>query len=183
MKYETNELYKIGIEIIINKGIEIQSIICDGRNGLFTLFGNIPIPMCQRHQIEIISMYLTRIPKLQAGKELYLLTKNMPHLSENEFITAFKEWETKWTAFLNERTKNERTGKTLFTHKKLRSAWRSLKNNFPYLFVFEKHKELDIPNTKNVFECSFGALKKRMNNHNGMTLEHKKKFIDGFLKA
>jgi len=183
VKYETNELYKTGIKTICDKGIEIQSIICDGRKGLFTLFGNIPVQMCQRHQIEITRRYLTRNPKLQAGKELYLLAKNITHLSEKEFITAFKEWETKWTAFLNERTKNERTGKTHFTHKKLRSAWRSLKNNFPHLFVFEKHKELNIPNTTNDLEGSFGALKKRMNNHNGMTLERKKKFIDGFFKA
>lgn len=183
VKYETNELYNSGIEEIRNKVIEIQSIICDGRKGLFALFGNIPVQMCQRHQIEIIRRYLTRNPKLQAGKELYLLTKNITKLSENEFLTKFEEWETKWTNFLNERSKNEQTGKTHFTHKKLRSAWRSLKNNIPYLFVFERYKDLDIPNTTNDLEGSFGALKKRINNHNGMTLERKKKFIDGFFKA
>ncbi|MDR1348645.1 MAG: transposase, partial [Prevotellaceae bacterium] len=67
--------------------------------------------------------------------------------------------------------------------KKLRSARRSIKNNLPYLFVFENFNELNIPNTTNDLEGSFGALKKRLNNHNGLTLERKKKFIDGFLKA
>jgi hypothetical protein len=43
VKYETNEFYRTGIEIIRSKGIEIQSIICDGRKGLFSLFGNIPV--------------------------------------------------------------------------------------------------------------------------------------------
>jgi hypothetical protein len=123
---------------------------------------------------------LTRNPKLQAGKELYLLVKNITKISENEFVTAFKEWEIKWNNFLNERSKNDVTGKTHFTHKKLRSAWRSIKNNLPYLFVFERYKELNIPNTTNDLEGSFGVLKKRLNNHNGLTLERKKKFIDGF---
>jgi hypothetical protein len=54
MKYETNELYRTGIEIIQSKSVEIQSIICDGRKGLFVLLGNIPVKMFQRHQIEII---------------------------------------------------------------------------------------------------------------------------------
>lgn len=134
MRYETNELYKICIKTISNKGIEIQSIIRDGRKGLFTLFENIPVQMCQRHQIEITRRYLTRNPKLQVGKEFIYWRRIITHLSENEFMTAFKEWATKWTAFLNERTKNERTVRTHFTHKKPRSAWRSLKNNFPYLF-------------------------------------------------
>jgi hypothetical protein len=117
---------------------------------------------------------LTRNPKSQAGKELYLLAKNITKLSENEFITEFEEWETKWTDFLNERSKNDVIGKTHFTHKKLRSAWRSIKNNLPYIFVFENYKELNIPNTTNDLEGSFVALKKRLNNHNGLTLERKR---------
>jgi hypothetical protein len=132
--------------------------------------------MCQRHQIEIIRRYLTRNPKLQAGKELYILAKNITKIFENEFVTVFKEWEIKWNNFLNGRSKNDVTGKTHFTHKKLRSAWRSIKNNLPYLFVFERYKELNIPNTTNDLEGCFGALKKRLK----LTLERKKKFIDGF---
>jgi hypothetical protein len=95
----------------------------------------------------------------------------------------FKEWENRWNDFLKERSKDEQTGRTHFTHKKLRSAWRSIRNNLPYLFVFEHYKELNIPKTTNDLEGSFAALKKRLNNHNGLTLERKKKFIDGFFKA
>jgi hypothetical protein len=58
---------------------------------------------------------------------------------------------------MNERTKNEFAGKTHFTHKKLRSAWRSIKNNLPYLFVFEYYNESGIPNTTHELEGSFGA--------------------------
>jgi len=183
VKYETNELYSIGIEEIRDKNIEIQSIICDGRKGLFTLFGDVPVQMCHYHQQEIIRRYLTRNPKLQAGKELLDLSKKISKLTEKEFVTLFEEWENKWAAFLKERSTDEKTGKSHYTHKKLRGAWRSIRNNLPYLFVFEHFKDLNIPSTTNDLEGSFAALKKRLNNHNGLSLERKKKFIDGFFKA
>jgi len=137
--------------------------------------------MCQRHQIDIVRRYLTRNPKLQAGKELYFLTKNITKLTENEFITLFKQWTEKWIDFLNERSKNDETGKTYFTHKKLRSAWRSIKNNLPYLFVYQQVNGM--PNTNNALEGTFTALKNRLRNHNGMSKTNRKRFIDGFLKA
>jgi 6-phosphogluconate dehydrogenase len=82
--------------------------------------------MCQRHQIEIVRRYLTRNPKLQAEKELYVLAKNMTKLAEKEFVMLFEEWREKWNDFLKERTKDALTGKSHFTHKKLRSAWLSI---------------------------------------------------------
>ncbi|GHT00568.1 hypothetical protein FACS189421_12730 [Bacteroidia bacterium] len=183
VRFETNTLYFNGIQTIRSKGIEIQSIICDGRKGLFGLFGDVPVQMCQYHQQAIIRRYLTRNPKLQAGKELLELSKKLSKLSEKQFIMLFEEWENRWLSFAKERTKNEATGKTHYTHKKLHSAWRSIKNNLPYLFVFEHYKEFNMPNTTNDLEGSFSALKKRLNNHNGLTVERKKKFIDGFFKA
>jgi hypothetical protein len=56
VKQESNKLYLKGIPEIARRGITIQSIICDGRKGLFQLFGNdIPIQMCNFHQVAIIS--------------------------------------------------------------------------------------------------------------------------------
>ena len=79
VKHETNKLYLTGIEKIARRGIKIQSIICDGRKGLFQLFNDIPVQMCNFHQIAIIRRYLTKKPKMQASKELWehtlLLTK------------------------------------------------------------------------------------------------------------
>jgi hypothetical protein len=69
----TNKLYLSGIQEITRRGIKIQSIICDGRKGLLQLFGDIPIQMCNFHQIAIIRRYLTKKPKMQASKELWEL--------------------------------------------------------------------------------------------------------------
>lgn len=46
VKQETNKLYQSGIEEITRRGIKVQAIICDGRKGLFGLFEDIPIQMC-----------------------------------------------------------------------------------------------------------------------------------------
>ena len=71
VKQETNNLYLFGIKEISRRGIKIQSITCDGRKGLFQLFNDIPMQMCNFHQTAIIRRYLTKKPKMQASKELW----------------------------------------------------------------------------------------------------------------
>ena len=51
-------------------------------------------------------------------------------------------WFEQHEGFLNERTVNEETGSSRYTHKTLRSAYLSLKQNLDYLFTFEAHPEL-----------------------------------------
>ena len=92
-------------------------------------------------------------------------------------------WNSKWKIFLNERTRNEETGKSFYTHKRLRSANRSLKTNMPWLFTWYDYIDLNIPNTTNMLEGHFSDLKNKLRNHNGLSLTRKKKFIEGFLKA
>jgi hypothetical protein len=82
---------------------------------------------------------------------------------------------------LKERTKDEITGKSHYTHKKLRTAYLSIKNSLPYLFVFENISEM--PNTNNALEGSFAALKNRLRNHNGMSKENRRRFTSEFFKA
>ena len=43
VKYETNELYFTAIGSLKAKGIEIQSIVCDGRRGLAQMFADISV--------------------------------------------------------------------------------------------------------------------------------------------
>jgi hypothetical protein len=183
VKTETNTLYLQGITEIIRRGIHIQSIICDGRKGLFGLFGNIPIQMCQFHQVQIVIRYLTRRPQTEAAKELKTLTLKLTKLSKANFSMKLEEWYLKWKEYLNERSISARTGKSFYTHKRLRSAYFSLKRNLPVLFTFEDYKELMLPNTTNALDGSFSNLKNKLHNHNGLSKERKMKFIDVFFKA
>ena len=94
-------MYQDGIKEIARRGIKIQSIICDGRKGLLSMFGDIPVQYCQFHQN--YSYLMTKKPKLQASIELWdhvlLLTKT----DKESFVRGLEEWYLKWKVFLNER--------------------------------------------------------------------------------
>jgi hypothetical protein len=183
VKHETNALYVQGIKELTSRGFSIVAIVCDGRKGLIQSFGDIPVQMCQFHQCAIIRRYLTKKPKLSAGKELLKVIDLMKQTDKESFTGALKLWFEKWETFLNERTTHPLTQKSFYTHKKLRSAFRSLKNNLSWLFTWYDHPELNIPNTTNAIDGHFADLKNKLRNHNGLSIERKKKFIDGFLKA
>jgi hypothetical protein len=182
VKQETNKLYLFGAEEITLRGIKIQSIICDGRKGLLDLFKNIPIQMCNFHQVAIIRRYLTKNPKMEASKELWDFTLMLKNTDKESFEGGLNDWYNKWKDFLNER-KLDINGKNRYVHKRLRSAYRSLKTNTPWLFTWYDNVSLNIPNTTNAIDGHFADLKNKLRNHNGLSLERKKKFIDEFFKA
>lgn len=183
VKTETNALYKKGIEELKSRGCTIVAIVCDGRKGLVQCFGNIPVQMCQFHQVAIIRRYITKNPKLPASIELKEIVVLLKQTDKESFEGALNEWYVKWESFLKERTTNPETGKSHYTHKRLRSAYRSLKTNLPWLFTWYENIELKIPNTTNAIDGHFADLKNKLRNHNGLSKHRKIKFIDGFLKA
>jgi hypothetical protein len=183
VKTETNKLYLQGINDLRSKGFTILAIVCDGRRGLINSFKNIPVQMCQFHQVAIIRRYITMKPKLLASIELKRIVDLLKQTDKESFIGLLNEWFEKWESFLKERTVNEETGKSHFTHKRIRSAYRSLITNLPWLFTWYDYSGLCIPNTTNAIDGHFANLKNKMRNHNGLSLERKMKFIDGFLKA
>lgn len=183
VRTETNALYIEGIETLKRSGYELLGIVCDGRKGLIQSFGSIPVQMCQFHQSAIMRRYLTKKPKIEAAKALLLVVDIMKRTDKESFIGALQMWYEKWHTFMDERSKHAITGKTFYTHKRLRSAYRSLKNNLPWLFTWYDNYELNIPNTTNAIDGHFADLKNKLRNHNGLSIANKKKFIDEFLKA
>ena len=79
---------------------------------------------------------------------------------ERQFQSALQAWFEQHEGFLNERTVNEETGSSHYTHKTLRSAYLSLKRNLDYLFIFEAHPELNMRNTTNLLDGRFADLKR-----------------------
>ena len=183
VKYETNALYQQGISSLKNKGFDILAIVCDGRKGLIQSFRGLPVQMCQFHQAAILRRYLTKKPKLQAARDLLEVVDLMKQTDKESFIGALEMWHIKWQTFLNERSQNPINGKSFYTHKRLRSAARSLKTNLPWLFTWYDYIELRIPNTTNAIDGHFADLKNKLRNHNGIAEKRKRKFIDEFLKV
>ena len=182
VKQETNKLYFSGISEITRRGIKIQAIICDGRRGLLQLFTPIPVQMCCFHQVAIIRRYLTKKPKLQASKELWTLCLLLVITDKESFEGGLIDWYNKWKPFLDER-RTDSKGKLIYIHKKLRSAYRSLQSNLTWLFTWYSYMGLNIPNTTNSIDGHFADLKNKLRNHNGLSIDRKKKIIDEFFKA
>jgi len=175
--------YRQGVDFIELQGYKVMGIVCDGMKGLFQLFAQYKVQMCQFHQVAIIRRYITINPKLEAGKELKAIVKLLTKTDKESFIGLFNEWLYKWDTFLKERRIDAETGKSRYVHKRLRSACLSIKRNLPYLFVYLEDMDLNIPNTNNKLEGTFTGLKNKLRNHNGLSKENRKRFIDEFFKA
>ena len=180
VKHETLDTYKYGIEQIIAKGCSVTGIVCDGKKGLFSSFPGIPVQMCQFHQKQIITRYLTKNPILPAGVELKAIVETLSSTCEAVFSMLIELWQLKWDQFLKERTYSS-TGKWFYTHKRLRSAIRSLRSNMPYLFTYQKYPNRMIPNTTNSLEGINSSLKAKIKAHQGIRDTRRKKIIDYML--
>ena len=173
-------LYKITLIKFIKEHYIIIGGVCDGLKGLIQALSQYPIQFCQFHQVKLVRFYLTQNPESEAAKDLLALTYTIKDSDKESFINAFNDWYIKHEDYINERSPKDANGRTHYLHKKLRSAFLSLKRNMPYLWVLYDNIELNIPPTNNGIEGLFTDLKTHMRLHNGMTQEHQKVFIDQF---
>jgi len=175
--HEQNEFYVAGIKRLQREGWDVEAIVCDGKPGLFTAFGTIPVQMCHVHQIRIVVRYITNKPKLEASKELLKVLDWLVKTDKATFEGLLDLWNRKWYVFLQEKTVDPITQRWQYTHRRLRSAYRSLLRNIPYLFTFEQYLHLKIPTTTNSIEGVFSKLKRKVNAHPGLKKHRKIKLI------
>jgi len=164
------------------EGFIIKAVVLDGKRGVRQVFSGVPAQMCHFHQVAIINRYLTRRPILEASQELRKIALQLAGSTEKEFSKSLEDWHEKWKEFLKEKTVNPFTDKWHYTHKRLRSAYRSLKTNLPYLFVYQKYPELNIPNTTNSLDGSITTLKNLLRIHRGMNQQNRYKMICQILR-
>jgi len=168
---------------IESQGFTIKAVIIDGRRGLFRLFEDIPVQMCHFHQQAIITRYLTRNPKLQPSIELKRIVSYLGRVSKCRFTLLLLSWYKRHQDFLKEKTYNPEKRKWNFKHKRLRSAYRSLTTNLPYLFTYKKYPKLHIQNTTNSLDGGvFSPMKMLLKIHRGIGIEMKKKLIVDYLE-
>jgi hypothetical protein len=176
--------YHYGRKILEGLKWVFAAVVVDGRRGFLAVFKGIPIQICQFHQIKQVAKYLTRRPKTEAAKELWALTLTLTKTDEATFTKSLDAWHQKWGEYIEEKTIDEFvTGKKkwYYTHKKVRSAYRSLKHNLPYLFTYQTYPGLNIPNTTNDLDGSFSALKKKLSVHHGLRRDRRFKVISQLL--
>jgi len=181
-KQENVDIYLQGKEHLEKNGFTIRAIVLDGKRGVREVFSSIPVQMCHFHQKQIVRRYLTLRPKLEASKELKQIVETLTKITEQLFIEELSNWYNQWETFLKEKTTNPETGRWCYTHKRVRSAYRSLKTNLPYLFTYQKYPKLNIPNITNSLDGYFNRLKSLLNVHRGLSHKRKMKLVNLILR-
>lgn len=181
VKYETIAHYQEGISVLKDKDFNILGITADGRRGIFKAFEGTPVQMCHFHQKQIVRRYITSNPNLEASIELKEIVGRLTKTDKESFEGWLDGWFSKWRNFLNEKTVNLETGQKFFTHRRLRSAYNSLKSNLPHLYTYLKYLDLGMPNTTNSLDGFFCHLKSKVNIHRGLRIDRKKKIIEELL--
>ncbi len=179
---ETESLKEIsaGLEVLDQAGYQWCSITIDGRRGAIKLcearYPGVPIQLCHFHQAQIIRRYTTNNPKTDCGKALKKLMGQLTLTDYESFVSQLDALREEFKAFLKERNEQSQ-----FKHRRLRSAFRSLKSNLPYLFVYQQHAELGIPNTTNSCDGSFAHWKQKLKIHRGLRKYRRNKVVNYLL--
>jgi len=180
---ENQETFINGITELQSKGWQILCLVVDGKNLPLGEKLNLPVQMCHFHQLAIIKRYLTSNPKLLPSKQLKQIAELLPTTTEEKFTILLEAWYFRWSDFLKEKTKVVGTKRWFYTHKRTRSAYRSLRTNLPFLFTYQRLKQqgINCPNTNNSLEGSFAHLKDKVRLHRGLKLKRKLKLINQIL--
>jgi hypothetical protein len=176
--------YKVLLRDIKQENFIIKAVVIDGKRGLFRLLKDIPVQMCHFHQQAIVTRYLTKKPKLKASIDLKKISSYLGKIKQKRFELLLECWYKRYEKFIKEKTYNVETNKWHYKHKRLRSAYRSLQTNLPYLFTYKNYPELKIPNTTNHLDGGlFSPMKMLMKIHRGIGIEMKKKLIVDYLET
>ena len=160
--------YYYGRKILEDRGWIFTAAVVDGRRGMTTVFKDIPVQICQFHQMRTVTKYLTRRPETLAGQKLRAIMLQLPGSNKKEFSGLLSDWKKERGEILTDKTYVLGTRRWYYTHKKTRSAYMSLERNLPYLFTYLRYPELNIPNTTNSLDGSFTHLKDKVNIHHGL---------------
>ena len=182
VEQEKLEYYGKGKNILEDLGYTIISVTADGLPGLPSVFNDIPFQYCHFHARKTITTYLTRKPKVQAGIELLAIMKELKTYDHAGFVNTMNDWRYNHQSFLLEKTVHP-DGRWSYTHRRLRSAIRSMMHMSPYLFTYQNNTLLHIPATTNTLEGHFSHIKVRCGVHRGIGTPRMKKLITATLLA
>lgn len=157
------------LTLLEDAGADIRAVTVDGahglRHGVAQARPGYAVQLCLFHQIRAIRTYLPgwrrRHPAAQA---LVGIACSLPATDETTYTAQLIAWKDRW-------------GTALAGSSKLRSAYRSLVRNTPWLFTFRRHPELHIPPTTNSCDGWFSHLKEKVRIHRGLSPARRRKLI------
>lgn len=135
------------------------------------------VQRCTFHAFSQVKRYTTTRPKLQAGRELYLIARDLMgietlHQAEL-WVERYLDWCGFWADFLEDRTVVD--GRRVYTHERLRRARSSLSSlvsaGTPFTYLDPAlAKAGPLPSTNNMIEGGVNSqLRAVLRNHRGLT--------------
>jgi hypothetical protein len=179
---ETKEVYAGLRTFVESKGFTLIGVVLDGRTGIPRVFDDIPVQICQFHQLQIVRRKLTLHPETEAGQELLSIVFSIAKSDEKIFTQRIIKWHEHYKNFIDEKTYILGTRRWRYTHRRVRSAYLSLKRNLPHLFTYQKYPELHIPNTTNSLDGYWSRLKNLLAAHRGKSRERMRKIVTEILR-
>jgi len=162
-----------------------ELVVSDGGTGFEKaqkrLWAHTKTQRCLYHVFCQIRKMTTSRPNLPAGQELYVLAKDLLHISTDAeakiWVQCYLDWSKKWNTFLQERTYDNH-GYWFYTHERLHRARSSLNRLLSKNVLFTYLEEPDYPSTNNRIEGGVNAqLRAMLRNHRGMPLIHRIKAV------
>lgn len=143
------------------------------------------VQRCTFHAFSQVKRYTTTRPKLQAGRELYLIARDLMgietlHQAEL-WVERYLDWCGFWADFLEDRTVVD--GRRVYTHERLRRARSSLSSlvSAGTLFTYldpDLAKAGPLPSTNNMIEGGVNSqLRAVLRNHRGLTSAERVKAV------
>ena len=182
MRHETKLEYELARDDLERLGYTFLAVVLDGRRGIPRVFDSIPVQICHFHQWKIVRKYLTLRPKLESHKALLAIAGLIAKSTESEMRAMLEQFAVDFKNDLEEKRICSCCGKPKYVHRKLKSAYRSLTTNLPFLYTYQKYPDLKIPNTTNSLDGLWSALKLHVNAHRGLRFDRRFKVIRAYLK-
>jgi hypothetical protein len=154
---ECVEEYAIGMDFIEQKWWKVLGVTSDWFKWLRKLFSCYVYQFCQFHQLKLITIAL-----------------DLKNSDYDKTKLKLDIWFAKYWDFLQEKSFSDEW-RWRYTHKKLRSAYNSLKSNLDVLFIYKEH--LWMYNTTNMLEWYFRPLKAKIWVHCWLSKDRKIKLL------
>ena len=182
IKRENFESFLIDLHQLETAGLQIDSITSDGKKDLIKAVKQVfPEAIHQRCLIHIQRMsliFLTRFPKIEAGKMLRILIVKLHEINSyprrDIWTKLFNRWCYEYNNFLKEKSESP-SGRQWHTRKLLRRTRSLIKNALPNLFHYLD--DAKIPKSTNGLETRFSYLKNNLKIHRGLIKKNRRKFI------
>ena len=172
---------------LLNLGLEIESITCDGHKATLKAIKKVmpfvKVQRCLVHIQRMCLLWLTAHPTYDAGRELrplvFMIHRIETHNDRLYWIQCLLAWEIKFNDFLKVRSYKPETGRYWFKHRLIRRSYFTIKRALPNMFHYLDNP--DIPKTTNGIESYFGHLKNHLDLHRGLTKNNRINFIKWYI--